>query len=157
MLTLAYCNQNFTKKTTHSPSCFENSGTSSAYSHVLLQLFLFFRASRSFAKTGCLRKTILFELGRRPGLPKSTSEPHRNSNRNFYRFLTSKRAQNQGKIGPEMAPGSHDKSIKNLIIKTTKNEPKMEPKSDPKGSRGAPKIPPKTGPILGPVLGLVLG
>lgn len=34
------------------PTCFNNSGTFSACSHVLLQLFLFFRASRSFAKTG---------------------------------------------------------------------------------------------------------
>ena len=104
-----------------------------------------------------LRKTILFELGGRPGLPKSTSEPHRNSNRIFYRLLTSKRAQNQGKIGPKMPPGSHYKSIKHLMSKTTKHEPQMEPKSDPKGSRGAPKIPPKTGPISRPILGPILG
>ena len=42
----------FQKKLTRSQPCFNNSGTLSAYSHVLLQLFLFFRASRSFAKTG---------------------------------------------------------------------------------------------------------
>ena len=42
----------FQKKLTRSQPCFNNSGTLSARSHVLLQLFLFFRASRSFAKTG---------------------------------------------------------------------------------------------------------